>query len=104
MCFGVSFSTGKGASMWDVHSRLPNATNGNTTADVAADSYHRYKDDVKILRDLGVRLLSIDISLALLQYYCTIFFETDLTSVKLYYSWRASMFILLWYLITFTTY
>eukprot|EP00924_Labyrinthula_sp_SR-Ha-C_P005328 snap_masked-scaffold_1-processed-gene-28.20-mRNA-1 protein AED:0.05 eAED:0.05 QI:0/-1/0/1/-1/1/1/0/1012 len=45
---------GKGPSIWDDFVRVPgNIANGDT-GDVACDHYHRYKEDVQHLVDLGV--------------------------------------------------
>lgn len=44
---------GRGASVWDVFSHAPGKVYKGDTGDVACDHYHRYKDDVKLIRDLG---------------------------------------------------
>lgn len=46
---------GKGLSNWDVFSKLPGRTYKGTTGDVAADHYNRYKEDVKLMGELGLR-------------------------------------------------
>jgi beta-glucosidase len=53
---------GKGESIWDrfVH-REGTIMNGDT-GDVACDQYHRYKEDVAIMRDLGLRGYRFSIS------------------------------------------
>ncbi|KAJ8924301.1 hypothetical protein NQ315_007094 [Exocentrus adspersus] len=45
---------GKGENIWDhlAHTH-PELIDGNATGDVACDSYHRYKEDVALLKDLG---------------------------------------------------
>jgi hypothetical protein len=45
---------GKGVSIWDtyVHTR-PFIVDGST-GDIAANSYHLYKEDIKALKELGV--------------------------------------------------
>jgi beta-glucosidase len=44
---------GKGESMWDRYAHTPgNIANGDT-GDVANDHYHRYQEDVALLRDIG---------------------------------------------------
>lgn len=49
---------GKSPSIWDdaVHNS-PEVFEGRSNADVAADSYHRYKEDVQLLKQSGVKLL-----------------------------------------------
>jgi len=44
----------RGASVWDVFSHTPGKTYNGDTGDVADDSYHLYKEDVKLLKNLGV--------------------------------------------------
>ncbi|XP_021358662.1 lactase-phlorizin hydrolase-like, partial [Mizuhopecten yessoensis] len=44
---------GKGLSIWDTFSHQGHVDN-NDTGDVACDSYHKYMDDVKLLRDMKV--------------------------------------------------
>lgn len=48
---------GKGESIWDdaVH-KYPERVKDQSNGDVAADSYHLYKDDVKALKDTGVMI------------------------------------------------
>src|SRR5262245_62957576 len=44
---------GKGPSIWDTYAHTPgNIANGDT-GDVANDHYHRYKEDVALMRDIG---------------------------------------------------
>jgi hypothetical protein len=53
-CLAILSFAGKGVSIWDtyVHTR-PFIIDG-TTGDIAADSYHQYKQDIKALKELGV--------------------------------------------------
>jgi beta-glucosidase len=44
----------RGPSIWDTYSREPGRVAGGATGDVACDHYHRYQEDVGLLRDLGV--------------------------------------------------
>lgn len=46
--------SGKGPSIWDVKAHEKDYINNNDNGDVACDSYHRYKEDVRLLKDLGV--------------------------------------------------
>lgn len=46
---------GKGESNWDRFSRKPGATLNGDTGDVACDHYHRWRDDVALMKDLGLQ-------------------------------------------------
>jgi beta-glucosidase len=45
---------GKGESIWDRFAHEPGNVANNDTGDVANDHYHRYKEDVALMKDLGV--------------------------------------------------
>lgn len=45
---------GRGPSIWDTFAHTPNIMDNNATGDVACDSYHKYEEDVVLLRNLGV--------------------------------------------------
>jgi beta-glucosidase len=51
---GGARDDGRGASVWDVFSHIPGKTFSGDTGDVADDSYHRYKEDIALLKNLGV--------------------------------------------------
>jgi len=44
---------GRGTSNWDIFSHTPGKIANDDTGDVADDSYHLYKEDVRLLKDLG---------------------------------------------------
>jgi len=44
---------GKGASVWDTYTHQPGNIKNNDNGDVANDHYHRYKEDVALLKDIG---------------------------------------------------
>ena len=51
---GAVSEGGRGPSIWDTFSHTPgNVANGDT-GDVACDHYHRYRQDVRLMSDLGV--------------------------------------------------
>ncbi|MGN6242353.1 MAG: GH1 family beta-glucosidase [Motilibacteraceae bacterium] len=45
---------GRGPSIWDTFCRRPGAVHNGDTGDVACDHYHRYKEDLDLLVELGV--------------------------------------------------
>src|SRR5215469_7360682 len=51
---GAPDEDGKGPSIWDTFSHTPGKTYHGDTGDVACDSYHRYADDIALLKRLGV--------------------------------------------------
>ena len=48
------YHLGRGPSIWDEFVRKPGKIVDNSTGDVAADSYHKYKEDIALLKKLGV--------------------------------------------------
>jgi len=51
---GAVHEDGRGLSIWDTFSHTPgNVLNGDN-GDIACDSYHRYEEDVELLKELGV--------------------------------------------------
>ena len=44
---------GKGASIWDTFAHTPGKVKNDENGDVANDHYHRYKDDVALMSQLG---------------------------------------------------
>jgi beta-glucosidase len=53
---------GRGPSNWDIFAHTPGKTHQGETGDVAADSYHLYKEDVKLLKDLGAKVYRFSLS------------------------------------------
>ena len=51
---GAANSDGRGQTNWDVFSHTLGRVANNDTGDVACDSYHRYGDDIALLKNLGV--------------------------------------------------
>ena len=45
---------GKGLSIWDTFCEEEGRVKDGDDGKVACDSYHRYADDIKLLKDLGV--------------------------------------------------
>ncbi|MBM3743725.1 MAG: beta-glucosidase [Actinobacteria bacterium] len=51
---GAAFEDGRGISIWDTFSRTPGKVANGDTGDVACDHYHRYKEDLDLMKWLGV--------------------------------------------------
>ncbi len=51
---GAVAEDGRGVSIWDTFSATPGRIVDGTTGAVATDSYHRFPDDIALMRDLGV--------------------------------------------------
>lgn len=61
---GAAFEDGRRASIWDAFSRVPGAVIGADNGDVACDHYHRYADDVALMKDLGLDTYRFSVSWA----------------------------------------
>lgn len=58
---GVS-EDGRTPSVWDVFSHIPgNVLNGDT-GDIACDHYHRWKEDVALMKEMGVQMYRFSLS------------------------------------------
>jgi beta-glucosidase len=53
---------GKGPSIWDTYAHTPGKIKNNDTGDVANDHYHRYKEDVALMRSIGANAYRFSIS------------------------------------------
>lgn len=51
---GAVTEGGRGPSIWDTFSKIPGKVVNGDNGDVACDSYHRYEEDIAIMKDLGV--------------------------------------------------
>jgi len=50
---GGSREGGRGESIWDTFARKPGAVYAGENGDVACDQYHRYKEDIALMAELG---------------------------------------------------
>ena len=44
---------GRGPCIWDAYCRIPGRVKNMENGDIACDSYHRFEEDVKLLKELG---------------------------------------------------
>lgn len=51
---GAARVEGRGDSIWDTYCRQQGRVKNGDTGDIACDHYHRYAEDVALVRDLGV--------------------------------------------------
>lgn len=59
---GAAKIDGRGESIWDRFSHPPGRVRAGDTGDVACDHYHRYRDDVALLAELGLGAYRFSIS------------------------------------------
>ena len=59
---GAVIEDGKGQSTWDVFCKRPGKIKNNDTGDRACDHYHRYKEDVALMKELGVKSYRFSVS------------------------------------------
>ena len=51
---GAFHEEGKGLSIWDAFSHIPGNIRNGDTPDFACDSYHRWREDIALMREIGV--------------------------------------------------
>ena len=54
---GAAYEDGKGLSIWDVFCKRPGAVFEGHSGDVACDHYHRFREDVALMKELGIKSL-----------------------------------------------
>ncbi len=59
---GAAYEDGKGESIWDVFSHTPGRVLHGHTGDVACDHYHRYAQDVQLMRQMGLQAYRFSVS------------------------------------------
>lgn len=53
---------GRGPSNWDEYSHRPGTTYRGDTGDIAADHYHRFDEDLDLMRELGIGMYRFSVS------------------------------------------
>lgn len=59
---GAVHADGRGPSVWDTFSHTPGKTYKGETADVTDDDFHLYKEDVALMKELGVKTYRFSIA------------------------------------------
>ena len=55
---------GKGMTNWDTFVRIPGKTFRNTTGDVAVDHYHRFREDIALMAEMGLKTYRFSVAWA----------------------------------------
>ena len=59
---GAFDADGRGLSVWDMLCRKQGAIFGGHTGDVACDHYHRYREDVALMQQIGLQAYRLSLS------------------------------------------
>ena len=59
---GAYQKDGKGISIWDTYANFPGNTFNNTNGNIACDHYHRYKEDISLMKEMGLETYRFSIS------------------------------------------
>lgn len=59
---GAASVDGKGPSIWDVYSKIPGNTFKNTTGEVAIDFYNKFEEDIKLMKEMGLKAYRFSVS------------------------------------------
>jgi beta-glucosidase len=59
---GAVSEDGRAPSIWDVFAHIPGKIERSETGDVACDHYHRYKEDIALMRELAAQAYRFSIS------------------------------------------
>src|SRR5689334_5009183 len=59
---GAANEGGRGPSVWDMFCRKPDAVWNRHNGDVACDHYHRYAEDVGLMREIGLKAYRLSVA------------------------------------------
>ncbi|RIW27805.1 beta-glucosidase [Bacillus salacetis] len=59
---GAAFEGGRGPSIWDTFSHTPGKVKNGDNGDVACDSYHRFEEDIQLMKELGIEMYRFSVS------------------------------------------
>lgn len=59
---GAAKEDGRGISIWDTFSHTPGKVRNNDTGDIACDMYHRYEEDVQLMKNIHAKAYRFSIA------------------------------------------
>jgi beta-glucosidase len=59
---GAVKEDGRGTTVWDTFSHTAGKTHNGDTGDVSTDSYHRYPEDIGLMKDLGLKVCRFSVA------------------------------------------
>jgi len=59
---GAAHEDGKGPSVWDKFCQQPGKVHNNQSGDIACDHYHRYEEDVSLMKQVGLQAYRLSLS------------------------------------------
>lgn len=59
---GAAFEDGKGLSVWDMCCKKKGFVKDGDTGNIACDHYHRYKEDIQLMKEIGLKAYRLSIS------------------------------------------
>jgi len=80
---------GKGEHIWDVYTKEPGKVYSGHTGEVACDHYHRYKEDVQLMKEMGLKAyrFSIDWSRVLPDGFGKVKKAAEEVDIRGYFQW-----------------
>ncbi len=61
---GGAYEDGKGLNIWDEFTKVPGAIGDRSSGDAAIDHYHSYREDIRLMAEMGIRNYRFSISWA----------------------------------------
>jgi len=59
---GGAYEDGKGLSVWDEFCKIPDKIADGYTGEVACDHYHSYKQDIQLMKSMGIKAYRFSVS------------------------------------------
>jgi beta-glucosidase len=59
---GAAHTDGCGDSIWDIYCQQQGRTKNGDSGNIACDHYHRYREDIALMREIGIDAYRLSIS------------------------------------------